>query len=79
MARAQGAEARAAARAAARERLAQSLLDRMARGMARGEAIMRAKQEGHSFSDLGAALGVSRQAVHQAMRAWKEASGGVFN
>ena len=49
IARAQGAEARAAARAAARERLAKSLLDRMARGMARGDAITRAKQEGHSF------------------------------
>ena len=70
IARAQAAEARAAARAA-RERVAKSLLDRIGRG----EAIMRVKQEGHSFSDLGAALGVSRQAVHQAMRAWKEASG----
>jgi biotin operon repressor len=47
--------------------------------MAREKAIMRARQEGHSFSDIGAALGISRQAVYQAMRAWKEASGGVFN
>jgi biotin operon repressor len=52
--------------------LAKSLLDRMAGGMARGEAIMRAKQEGHSFGAIGAALGISRQAVHQAMRAWKD-------
>ena len=38
---------------------------------------MLANQEGHSFGAIGLALGVSRQAVHQAMRAWKEASGGV--
>jgi biotin operon repressor len=49
--------------------LAKSLLDRMARGMPRGEAIMRGRQKGHSFGDIGAALGISRQAVHQAMRA----------
>ena len=72
IARAQAAEVRAAARVTARARLAKSLLERRGRGMPRGETIVRARQEGHTFSDIGGALGISRQAVHQAMRARKD-------
>jgi hypothetical protein len=58
--------------------LAKSPLDRMARGMAREEAIMRAKQEGHSFGDIGAALGISRKPYTRPCVP-EEASGDVFN
>jgi biotin operon repressor len=70
IARARAASMRAAALAVARGRCVERLLSRIARGMPRGEAIMRANQEGFSFDAIGAALGISRQAAHQAMRAW---------
>jgi hypothetical protein len=62
LARAERREERAAV---LNERVA-TMLDWMASGMARAEAIRRANQQGLPFRTIGAALGISGQAAHQA-------------
>jgi hypothetical protein len=68
LARAQAGRERRERQAAAIARPVAAMLDRIAGGTLRAEAIRMAREEGLTFGAIGAALGITRQAAHQATR-----------
>ena len=75
-ARKQAARERRQASVANRELALRKLKTRMGAGMPQGQAIERARREGLTFAEIGAALGISRQAAQQCAGRWRDGNPG---